>query len=533
MLYSLRQLGLTVRLFESAPEVGGVWYWNRYPGARCDVESADYSYSFSEDLEQEWTWPEKYSTRQDILRYLNHVVDRFNLRGHIELQTPIKSAGYEDERWNLELARGETVHTQFLIMATGCLSVPKSPDIRGSERFEGQIVHSAAWPEEGLDLEGKRVGIIGVGSSGTQMIPLVARVAKHLYVFQRTPNYTLPGPNEAADQAYTSELKRQYRARRAFTRSTTSGLNLDMSRTSALSVTSAERDAVFETYWEEAGFGFQLAFSDLLTSDEANAHAREFVAGKIRSLVEDPETARLLTPTDYPIGVKRPSIDAEFFSANGGYYASFNRPNVSLIDLLSAPILELTTHGIRTASADIPLDVIVFATGFDAMTGALLGLELVGRNGQTLKSTWSEGPRSYLGLAVHGFPNLFILAGPGSPSVLSNVVVSIEQHVEWLTDLISFVTSTGIHEVEASPQAEDMWVSKVNEVANGTLYPNANSWYLGANIPGKPRVFMPYAGGLRSYRRICDQVASQHYEGFDLRRQGGPRNPLQASAREL
>lgn len=518
MLYALRAMGMSVRLIEAAPSVGGVWYWNRYPGARCDVESADYSYSFSEELEQDWVWTERYSSRSEILRYLNHVVDRFGLREFIEFETRVDGAEFDAGWWTLTLnGQPERLRARYCIMATGCLSVPRTPEIKGLGDFQGRVLHTAQWPDHDVSFSGQRVAVIGVGSSGTQLIPLVAREAGHLYVLQRTPNYTLPGPNQVADPAYTASIKASYRERRTFTRSTSSGMNLDMSRLLAVEATAEERAATFEHYWLTAGFGFQLAYADLLTSKAANDLASEFLNAKIRELVHDPDIAETLTPRDQAIGAKRPAIDAEYFSPQGGYYESFNRSNVTLVDLLTTPIEEITPTGIRTTATHIDLDAIVFATGFDAMTGALLSMDVRGRGGTSLAHEWRAGPLTYLGLSVAGFPNLFIVAGPGSPSVLSNVVVSIEQHVEWLAALLAHARACGVTEIEATSDAQAAWVERVNAVANATLYPTANSWYLGANIPGKPRVFMPYAGGLRSYRRICDEIAADGYRGFDLR----------------
>jgi cyclohexanone monooxygenase len=518
MLYALRAIGMSVRLIEAAPGVGGVWYWNRYPGARCDVESADYSYSFSPELEQDWVWTERYSRREEILAYLNHVVDRFALRELIDVETRVDAADYRNGQWVLTLnGQPDRLRARFCIMTTGCLSVPKTPEIKGLDDFQGQVLHTARWPDHDVSFGDRRVAIIGVGSSGTQLIPLVAREAGHLYVLQRTPNYTLPGPNQVADPSYTASIKATYRERRAFTRSTSSGMNIDVSRLLALEATPEERAATFEQYWLTAGFGFQLAYADLLTSKAANDLASEFLNAKIREVVHDPEIAATLTPRDQAIGAKRPAIDAEYFSAEGGYYESFNRPNVTIVDLLTTPIEEITPTGIRTTTTHLDLDTIVFATGFDAMTGSLLSMDVRGRGGTSLADNWRAGPLTYLGLAVSGFPNLFIVAGPGSPSVLSNVVVSIEQHVEWLAALLAHAQASGVTEIEASSDAQAAWVDRVNAVANATLYPTANSWYLGANIPGKPRVFMPYAGGLRSYRRICDEIAADDYRGFDLR----------------
>lgn len=511
MLHRLRQEGLRVRLFEAADGVGGVWYWNRYPGARCDVESADYSYSFDPELEQEWVWPEKFSSQPDIMRYTNHVADRFGLREDITLSTRVTSATYDESSatWLVGADTGERVTTGLLFMATGCLSVARIPDYPGLEDFRGQWLHTGSWPHEPVELAGKRVGVVGVGSSGTQLIPVVAREAAELFVFQRTPNFTVPAQNRPMAPADVAEVKATYRERRAFTRTTASGLNRDMNKQSALEVDEQERERIFEENWNGAGFGFILAFSDLLRSPAANQTAVDFLTSKIRSQVSDPKTAAALSPTTYPFGAKRPSVDS-------GFYETFNRDNVTLVDLREEPIQQITPDGIRTSGATYDLDMIIYATGFDAMTGALARIDVRGRDGRRLQDAWAAGPQTFLGVATEGFPNLFFLAGPGSPSVLTNVMVSIEQHVEWLGDLVSHAVAAGVRTVEASPPAQDAWVAHVNEIADATLYPQANSWYLGANVPGKPRVFMPYPGGLRAYRRKCAEVAAAGYEGFVL-----------------
>jgi cyclohexanone monooxygenase len=512
MLYRLRQLGLRALVLEAAPEPGGVWWWNRYPGARCDVESVDYSYSFDADLEQSWCWTELYSTQPEILSYIQHVVDRFDLRRDMRFSTRVVGAELDEVamRWAVLTHLGEQIVARHLIMATGCLSVTKRPDMPGLDRFEGECYHTGEWPHEPVSFAGKRVGVIGVGSSGTQLIPVAARDAGHLQVFQRTPNFSVPAPNGPMTHEYEREVKSTYPSRRAFTRTTASGLNMDMNRQSALEVTPEEREERFERMWRTAGFGFVLSYSDLLLSRQANQTAVDFIADKIRHTVHNPEVAAALIPTDYPYGAKRPSVDT-------GYYETYNRNNVELVDIRADPIVEVTASGLTMQSGTHhPLDMLVLATGFDAMTGALARIEIRGRRGLRLVDKWAAGPRTYLGLATSGFPNLFMLAGPGSPSVLTNVMTSIEQHVEWLGELLAYVGREGIVSVEADGAAEDAWVDHVNELAAATLYPQADSWYLGANVPGKPRVFMPYSGGLRAYRRRCAQVAESGYEGFVL-----------------
>jgi cation diffusion facilitator CzcD-associated flavoprotein CzcO len=511
MLHKVRELGLSVRLFEAGDGVGGVWYFNRYPGARCDVESVDYSYSFSEELQQEWHWPERYSPQPDILRYINHVADRFDLRRDIQLGTRVTAAVFDEptERWEIATDAGDQVSARFCIMASGALSVARPAEYPGLDDFPGLVHHTAEWPHEEVAFAGRRVGVIGTGSSGIQVIPVIAEQAEHLYVFQRTPNFTVPAQNPVMDPEYERAVKAVYAERRRVARLTTSGLYRDMSRQSALEVSPDERRRIYEENWRTAGFGFILSFSDLILDKDANDTAVEFINAKIAEQVDDPAVAELLSPRHHPFGTKRPCVAAN-------YYTTFNRDNVTLVDISGSPIERFTPRGVRTAAAEYDLDMIVFATGFDAMTGALLKVDIRGRGGVSLRDKWEAGPPTYLGLATAGFPNLFMITAPGSPSVLSNMMVSIEQHVEWLADLLAHAGRTGIDLIEADATAEDAWVAHVNELAAVTLYPTANSWYLSPKVPGRPRVFMPYPGGLRRYRRRCDAVAENGYEGFSL-----------------
>jgi cation diffusion facilitator CzcD-associated flavoprotein CzcO len=511
MLYKVRELGLSVRLYEAGSGVGGVWFYNRYPGARCDVESVDYSYSFSEQLDQEWHWPERYSPQRDILRYINHIADRFDLRRDIQLDTRVTSAVFDEaaDRWTVRTDAGDEVFAKVCIMATGALSMARVPDYPGLEEFGGDWYHTAQWPQEEVDFAGRRVGVIGTGSSGIQVIPVVAQQAERLYVFQRTPNFTVPAQNPVVDEQYEKEVKANYPERRRTARETTSGLFRDMSRQSALDVSPEERRRIYEENWRSAGFGFILTFSDLILDKDANDTAVEFINSKIAEQVRDPAVADLLSPKHHPFGTKRPCVASN-------YYETFNRDNVTLVDIAGSPIERITARGVRTRDAEHELDMIVFATGFDAMTGALNEVDIRGRGGAALRDKWEAGPRTYLGLATAGFPNLFMITAPGSPSVLSNMIVSIEQHVEWIGDLLAYARDNGIDLVEADLDAEDAWVEHVNELAAATLYPTANSWYLSAEVPGRPRVFMPYPGGLRRYRRRCDAVAAAGYEGFTL-----------------
>ena len=511
-LHRLRGLGLSVRVLEQGEAIGGTWYWNRYPGARCDIESMDYSYSFSEQLEQEWEWSERYPAQPEILRYLNHVADRFDLRRDIELRTRVAAARYVDGRWEVTAEDGTRYLATYCVMASGCLSSVHRPAFEGLDDFEGDWYHSARWPEEGVELAGRRVGVIGTGSTGIQLIPQVAKEAEHLYVFQRTANFSMPAHNEPLDPAVQQAIKADYAERRRRSRESLSGAPTShpdvLPQRSALEVTPEERERAYERGWAQGGIGgVTLAFNDVISSAEANATAADFVRDKIRSIVRDGATAEALCPTSHPVGTKRICVDT-------GYYETYNRDNVTLVDGRDAPIVRLTPRGIETASAAYELDVIVFATGFDAMTGALLDIDIRGRGGRSLQDKWSAGPRTYLGLATAGFPNLFIVTGPGSPSVLSNMVLSIEQHVDWIADCIGYLRAQALDTIEATPEAEDGWVAHVAEVAEATLFPQAGSWYVGANIPGKPRVFMPYLGGVGAYRTHCETVAANSYEGF-------------------
>jgi len=511
-LYSLRKIGMMARVLEAGTGIGGTWFWNRYPGARCDVESLDYSYSFSDELQQEWDWTERYATQPEILRYINRVADRFDLRRDIQLDTRVTEAHFDEAagRWTIVAESGERFSARYCIMATGCLSIPQAPRFPGLAGFKGRWHHSADWPTEGVDFEGLRVGLIGTGSSGVQMAPVIAEKAAHLTVFQRTANFSVPAQNEPLTPEVLAEVKRHYGERRARALETATGHFLIANDKSAMEVSEDERQKEFEFRWKGAGGGFRMlrAFNDLLLNKQSNEAAANFVRGKIRSIVHDPATAELLCPkSDLPFGTKRLCVDSD-------YYETFNRPNVSLVDVKADPIVALTPDGLRTGSREYPLDMIVFATGFDAMTGAMSSIDVRGRGRASLRDKWEHGPRTYLGLAVAGFPNMFILAGPGSPSVLSNMVHSIELHVDWLTACLQQLRASGKSVIEADQAAEDQWVAHVNEIADKTLYPSANSWYMGANIPGKPRVFMPYVAGVPAYRKIVNEVAAKGYEGF-------------------
>jgi cation diffusion facilitator CzcD-associated flavoprotein CzcO len=511
MLHRLRALGFSARVYEAGSGVGGTWFWNRYPGARCDVESMDYSYSFSEELQQEWRWSERYAAQPEILAYINHVADRFDLRRDIEFNTRVIEAVFDEAngRWSISTDRGERVSAQFCIMATGCLSAAQIPRFPGLETFEGDKYHTGHWPHEGVDFAGRRVAVIGTGSSAIQSIPIIAEQAAHLFVFQRTPNFAVPAHNAPLDSDYERQVKANYVDFRRAQRESRIGFVVESREESALAVAEEERQREYEKRWNRGGLGFGATFADLLTDKAANDTAANFFRAKILTIVRDPAIAETLTPKDYPIGTKRLCVDTN-------YYATFNRDNVTLVDLRKNPVEAITPHGVQTRDAHYSVDAIVFATGFDAMTGALLNIDIRGRAGRSLRQTWEAGPRTYLGIAVAGFPNLFMITGPGSPSVLSNMIVSIEQHVDWIADCIRYLRESGRESIEASVEAQDAWVSHVNEIGHMTLYPQANSWYMGANIPGKPRVFMPYIGGVAAYRQKCDEVAAKGYEGFEL-----------------
>ncbi|MEA2881658.1 MAG: hypothetical protein QOH32_914 [Bradyrhizobium sp.] len=512
MLYRLRELGFSVRVYEQGDGVGGTWYWNRYPGARCDVESMQYSYSFSDELQQQWDWSERYAPQPEILQYANHVADRFDLRRDIQFSTRVESAVFDERanEWSATTSDGKTVTAQFVILATGCLSNARMPDIKGLGDFKGKVYHTGHWPHEPVDFTGLRVAVIGTGSSGIQSVPVIAEQASHLTVFQRTANFSIPARNAPLTEQERQAFRQNYPEIRRFAREEArNGIYTEMPDRGALEDGDNERRARYEARWERGGLTFMAVYNDLALDKAANDTAAEFVREKIAEIVEDPETARLLQPTSHPIGTKRICIDSD-------YFATFNRPNVTLVDIKANPIEEILPDGVRAGDRIYKVDALVLATGFDAMTGSVAKIDISGRGGQTLNQKWAEGPRTWLGLMSHGFPNLFVITGPGSPSVLSNMIVSIEQHVDWIADCVAWMRERGLEAMEANKDAEDGWVAHVNEVAHGTLYPQANSWYMGANIPGKPRIFMPYIGGVGAYRQICNDVAAKGYEGFTM-----------------
>ena len=509
MLHRLRQLGMTARVYESGDGVGGTWYWNRYPGARCDVESMQYSYSFSEELQQEWEWTERYPKQAEILTYINHVADRFELRPDIQLETRVVSAAYDEasRRWTVETDHGDKVTAQYVISAAGCLSAARVPEIPGLENFTGKQYHTGHWPHEPVDFTGQRVGVIGTGSSGIQIIPVLARQAKQVTVFQRTPNFSIPAWNRPLPREDQQVWKAQYAENRERARSTRSGILYDYSQRAAFAVDETERQQEYERRWARGGANFTHSFNDIYSDRQANDTAAEFVRGKIRDLVKNPTVAALLSPTDHAIGTKRICVDTD-------YYETFNQDHVDLVSLKATPIQEIVPTGIRTESATYELDSIVFATGYDAVTGSLDRIDIRGKGGLALKTKWSEGPRTYLGLMSAGYPNLFLITGPQSPSVLTNVIVAIEQHVDWIARCLGHMQSSHVGTAEPTLQAENEWVDHVGEIASKTLFASANSWYTGANIPGKPRVFLPYIGGLGNYTVICEDVVANGYRGL-------------------
>ncbi|MEM7362638.1 MAG: NAD(P)/FAD-dependent oxidoreductase [Pseudomonadota bacterium] len=526
-LHRLRGEGLSVRVLEAGTNVGGTWYWNRYPGARCDVPSLEYSFGFSRELEREWDWPEVFSAQTDILAYANHVADRFDLRRDMVFNTRVNSVAYDedDNLWRVSAENGTSHSGRYCVMATGCLSVPNKPKLPGADSFEGQVLHTGLWPKEDVDLTGKRVGIIGTGSSGVQAIPELARMSDHLTVFQRTPVYTVPANRNRMRAEVQDEFRDNYEKIRDMQKNSfagVSGFQPIKSRRSKtpptpdprfaqgiMSLTPEERVELVN----EKTLGALLAFREVYTDAEANEAANEAYRGGVRQLVSNPEVADKLCPTTYGLGCKRQVLDRDF-------YDTFNRNNVTLVDLANDPMMSIRPTGVETDEGLHELDVLIYATGFDAMTGALLRAGIRGRDGKTLNDKWEDGPVAFLGLQMAGFPNLFTITGPGSPSVLCNMLVAIEQHVDWITDCIGYCQANNVDTIEPKPESEVWWVSHVNEVAEGTMYtaPTCNSWYLGANIEGKPRIFMPYVGGLARYRQRCDEIAENDYEGFVLQR---------------
>ncbi len=513
-IYRLRGMGLKVRAYEKGNGVGGTWFWNRYPGCRCDVESMEYSFSFSDELQQEWKWPERYGTQPEILRYVNHVAERFDLMKDVQLETEIASARFDRETklWTLTSAAGEVIVAPYVVMATGNLSTPQKPPFKGLDAFKGDWYHTGLWPQDGVDFTGKRVAVVGTGSSGVQMIPHIARQAAHLYVFQRTANFSLPARNAPLDPDKEARHKAEYVERRRAAYDTPFGIaGYPAPVKTAAEASAEERRAQYEAKWAEGGsISFLFSYTDLLTDEDANKTASDFVRDKIRATVNDPETAELLCPNDHPIGTKRLILDS-------GYYETYNRDNVTLVNARKAPIAEITESGIRTEDGrHYEVDAIAFAIGFDAMTGAMKEIDIATSDGNTIRDKWEVGPQTYLGLMINGFPNLFMVTGPQSPGVKSQMILSCEQHVDFIADCISHMRAEGQAMIEPTAGAEAEWVQHTIEVGDSTLYPLANSWYTGSNIPGKPRVFMPYVAGVHKYTEKLNEVVEGGYEGFVL-----------------
>ena len=508
-LYALREKGISAVVLEASDEIGGVWNHNRYPGARCDVESFDYSYSFSKELEQEWRWSERYPTQPEILRYINHVADRFDLRRDVVLNARVDEAVYDEDRavWTFMTSDGRAWTANTLMLCLGQLSAPKIPSYPGQEDFAGEIIVSAMWPRRKVDFSGKRVGIIGTGSSGMQMTPVIAQSAAQLTVFQRTANYSLPAANAPLTDEEDARVKANYAARRDQIRNSPTGLGFQPGKVKTLDVSDEEREAALEKSYHRLGFGFALTFPDILLDAKANAVASDFLKRKMGERIADPNLRKKLVPNDHGFGTRRPSVD-------GGYFEAFARDNVELADIREHQIVEFTPEGIRTDEKLHKLDIVIFATGFDALTGALLKPRIVGRGGLTLAKKWADGPLTQLGLATAGFPNMVIVAGPGSPSVLSNVIVSIEEHADWYARMLAAFKAQGIVEFEATEAAEKTWTDYVQQRAQETLYGTANSFYNGGEVAGKPRVFMPFSGGVRNYRQHLQKCADENYSGF-------------------
>jgi len=509
-LHRLRGMGLSVRVFERGGDVGGTWYWNRYPGARCDIESLEYSYSFSSDLQQEWDWSERYGTQPELLRYANHVADRFDLRRNIQFNTRVESACYDDATglWTIHTDTGAAAAAGIFVLAVGNLSTPQLPDIPGITDFAGRRFHTAEWPEEPVDFAGRRVGVIGTGSTAIQAIPVIAWEAGHLYVFQRTPNFSVPAHHGPLSPEVRDAHKARYDEFRRLAPTTPFGIaRFPPPTRGAFEVSDEERERIYEEAWGRGGQALLFSFNDLITNEAANETAAEFVRNKIRSIVKDPEVAERLCPYDHPIGSKRLCLDS-------GYYETYNRDNVTLVDIRSQPIDRIAPEGVVVGGRTYEIDDLVLATGFDAMTGAATAIDIRNGDGQSLRDVWAGGPKTYLGLMIAGFPNLFTITGPQSPGVKSQMILSIEQHVDMIAGIVGRMREAGARAVAASEEAQEDWVEHANTLANATLYVKANSWYMGANTPGKHRVFMPYAGGVHRYKETCDRVFAEDYAGF-------------------
>ena len=509
MLHRARGMGLNVVAIEAGDDVGGTWYWNRYPGARCDVMSIDYCYSFSNELMQEWTWSEQFAAQPEIWAYAKWVADKLDLRRDITFKTRATSLAFDEPRqlWRVQTDRGDIFEVTYLIMATGPLSIPKGLDVRGHERFKGNIYLSGRWPHHPVEFAGKRVGLIGTGSTGVQIAPVVAEQADQLFVFQRTPSFTLPMRNRPLDADYVAQIKEHYPELRAIARNTATGGVRATSTRPVFSIPVAERERLMAEAWAQSGLAFFGLFSDVLMNQKANDVVAEFVRRKIREAVKDPATAEALTPRGYPIFARRICLDTN-------YYEAFNRENVTLVDCLKEPIVEITATGIRTAAREIDLDIVIAATGYDGLTGAMTTPDVTGKGGRRLREKWAAGAHSHLGLMLEGFPNLFMIAGANGPSALANYLILNEQNADWICDCIGFMRTNGHRAIEPTADAEDAYMALVNAIAGRSLMPKANTWYTGTNIPGKPRFFPLFAGGLNKYLEMCRDVAATGYQGF-------------------
>lgn len=512
-LHRLRGLGLTIKGYEAGDGPGGTWYWNRYPGAQVDIESMEYSYSFDPELEQDWHWPEEFARQSDLEAYANHVADRFDLRSLVQFATRVVGLSFDEERnrWHVTTDRGDHVVAKYVVAATGSLDATNVPDFAGADSFRGEQYHTSRWPAEGVDLTGKRVGVIGTGSTGIQLIPMVAQEAAHLTVFQRTANFSMPSRNRPMDPEYERTFKQHYRSYREVMKNNASAIvPLEYPDQSIFDVDEDERERLLEEAWQaRSGFKFLRAFNDVLTDAAANEIVAEFVRRKIRETVTDPDTAELLCPQTHPIGTKRPCLDS-------GYYETFNQDHVTLVDVRANPITGLTPTGLRTTGGQYELDVLIYATGFDAMTGALQRMNITGIGGRDIRDKWSQGPTNYLGMLVAGYPNLFMVHGPGSPSVLAQMITTGEWQVDWIADRLAYLEEHGYERIDTTTEWEDAWGKEVRTIADATLFDRADSWYVGANVPGKPRVFMVYIGGFDRYKQRCEDAVADHYRGFVL-----------------
>ncbi len=505
-VYKFREMGLSVQAFEAGGDVGGVWYWNRYPGARVDLPSIDYSFGFSAEIEQAWTWSEYFAAQPELMRYFDFVATRLDLRRHYQFDTRVERAAWDGERglWVVTTSRGQTFEATYCVMATGPLSVPRDPDIPGVERFGGELLRAAKWPHHPVSYAGKRVGVLGTGSTGIQIVQEIGPKAGELFVLQRTPSFTMPMRNHPLSPEFVAEVKRHYPALRESARNSPAGGLRPASTRAYFSVSPEERQSLLEEAWRRGGLAMLGTFSDLLFNEEANERVAEFIRGKIDEVVKDPGTAERLKPRGYPVFARRPCLDTS-------YYETFNLPHVHLVDLLTDPILEITEAGVRTASGEIPLDMLILATGYDGLTGALMSFEVIGRDGRTVERKWHEGARSYLGLMMEGFPNLFLTTGPTGPAALANIVRISENDVDWIAALITHMHENGLSGVEPSAEAEDAWMDLVGALARRTLLSKAKTWYVGANVKDKPQGLSLFTGGFPKYREHCAAVARNGY----------------------